>query len=92
MSELLDPITSLPTPFNMVVLIVLICSISGIVTAMVKQIGAYAQQRQDVVFKRELLDRGMSAEEVQQVVEARSPLNSKKPKKVHAQQYSASDA
>ena len=55
MSELLDPITSLPTPFNMIVLIVLIGAISGIITTIVKQFGAFAQQRQDLAFKRELI-------------------------------------
>jgi hypothetical protein len=92
MSELLDPITSLPTPFNMAALIVLICAISGIITTVVKQTGAYARERQDLAFKRELIDRGMSADEVQRVVEARTPSSLKKPKKAQAGQYFSSDA
>ena len=92
MSELLGPITSLPTPFNMIVLIVLIGAISGIVTTIVKQVGAYAQQRQDLSFKRELIDRGMSADEVQGVVEARTPSTSQKPTTVYGNQYFASEA
>jgi Na+-translocating ferredoxin:NAD+ oxidoreductase RnfG subunit len=92
MSQFLDQITRLPTPFNMVVLIVLIGAISGIITTLVKQIGALARQRQDLAFKRELIDRGMSAEEVQRVVESRSQPASSKPAAVHANQYFASEA
>jgi hypothetical protein len=92
MSQVLYQITSLPTPFNMIVLVVLIGAISGIITTVVKQTGAYARQRQDLVFKRELIDRGMSADEVRRVIEARSPSTSLKPTKVHAKQYFASDA
>jgi hypothetical protein len=71
MSELLQQIISLPTPFNMIVLIVLIGVAGGVITTIIKQAGAFAQQRQDQAFKRELIDRGMSADEVQRVVEAR---------------------
>ena len=91
MSELLHSVTNLPTPFNMIVLIVLISAAAGIVTAIVKQLGAYAQQRQDLLFKRELIDRGMSADEVQRVVESRSTPATQKPTVVHAQQYFASE-
>jgi hypothetical protein len=92
MFQLLDQITSLPTPFNMVVLIVLIGAISGVVTSIVKHLGAYAQQRQELAFKRELIDRGMSADEVQRVVESRGQPASQKPTEVHANQYFASEA
>jgi hypothetical protein len=79
MSQVLYQVTNLPTPFNMIVLVVLIGAISGIISTVVKQTGSYARLRQDFAFKRELIDRGMSADEVQRVVEARSPSTSKKP-------------
>jgi hypothetical protein len=91
MSEILSPITDLPTPFTMVVLIVLIGAISGVVTTLIKQICACAQQRQDLTFKREMIDRGMSADEVQRVVESRSSPACHRPTIVHANQYFGED-
>jgi hypothetical protein len=91
MVHFLDQIIGLPVPFNMVVLIVLIASVAGVIKTVVKQCGAFAQQRQDLAFKRELIDRGMSADEVQRVVEARIRPASKKQATVHANQYFASD-
>jgi hypothetical protein len=92
MTNFMHYITTLPTPFNMVVWIVLIGTVASVTTAIVKQLGAYAQQRQDLAFKRELIDRGMSADEVQRVVEARTPPASHAPTTVHANQYFAPEA
>jgi hypothetical protein len=36
MTETLDSITSIPAPFNMIVLVVLICSAAGVVTTLFK--------------------------------------------------------
>ena len=92
MAHFLDQIINLAVPFNMIVLIVLIGAVSGVITTIVKQCGAFAQQRQDLAFKRELIDRGMSADEVQRVVESRVQPTSRQPTTVHANQYIASEA
>ena len=73
MSEVLQSITGLPTPFNMVVLIVLIGSVAGVISTIVTQCRKYACHRQELEFKRDLLDRGMSADDISRVVRARSP-------------------
>ncbi len=69
----IDSIISIPPPFNMVVLIVLIGSIGGVVTSFITQIRKYASHRQELEFKRELLDRGMTAAEIVQVIQTKTP-------------------
>ena len=73
MSHLIDQILSLPTPFNMVVIIVAISIGAGIISSIAKQIRKYACLRYELDFKRDMIDRGMSAMEVEQLVAAKSP-------------------
>jgi hypothetical protein len=72
MTELLHSISDIPAPFNMVVWIVLICSLAGIITAAFKETRKYFCHRQEMEFKRELLDRGMTADEIDRVVRSRA--------------------
>jgi cell division protein FtsL len=72
MSSFIELMQSVPPPFNMVVYIMLIICGSGVITSIFKQVRKYACHRQELEFKREMLDRGMSVDEVEQVVRARS--------------------
>ena len=72
MSGFFQMMMAIPPPFNMIVLIVLICTIGGILTSAGKQIRKFACHRQELEFKRELLDRGLSADEVERVIKAKS--------------------
>jgi len=72
MNSFVELMRSVPPPFNMVVYIVLIVSGSSVLTSIVKQTRKYACHRQELQFKRELLDRGMPVDEVEQLVRARS--------------------
>ena len=54
----------------MVVLIVLIFAVAGVFSSITKQIRKYACHRQELEFKREMLDRGMTIEKIREVVEA----------------------
>jgi hypothetical protein len=72
MSDLIQHIFSLPAPFNMVVVIVAIVMVTGVITSIGKQIRKYACLRHELDFKRELVDRGMSADEIERIVKARS--------------------
>lgn len=71
MSDLIQHIFSLPVPFNMVVVIVALVMVSGIITSIGKQIRKYACLRHELEFKRELVDRGMTADEIEQIVKAK---------------------
>jgi len=73
MSELVDKIFQLQTPFNMVVIIVIVVMGAGIITGVAKQIRKYAGHRHELDFKRDMLDRGMSAEEIALVIETTAP-------------------
>jgi hypothetical protein len=64
MSSAIQSITSIPAPFNMIVLVVLIVTAGSLVGTIATQIRKWACHRQEIEFKRELLDRGMSVEEI----------------------------
>jgi hypothetical protein len=66
----LQSITSIPAPFNMIVLVVLLMVAGGMFTTLVQQLRKFACHRQELNFKRDLLDRGLTAEEIEQIVRA----------------------
>jgi hypothetical protein len=68
MSEFFRDIMSMESPFNMVVLIVLFGCVAGVLSTIVKQIRKYACHRHEMELKRELVERGLSAEEIQRIV------------------------
>jgi hypothetical protein len=72
MNQLFELINSLGMPFNLVAFIVLIGAVSSVITSVVKQIRKYFCHRQEIEFKREMLDRGMSTEEIESVIRAHS--------------------
>ncbi|MEO1087253.1 MAG: hypothetical protein AAFY88_23710 [Acidobacteriota bacterium] len=67
MASFVDGINQLGVPFSFVIWIVLICSAAGMVSAFAKELRKFACHRQDLAFKRELLDRGFEPGEVEQV-------------------------
>ncbi|MEM8944564.1 MAG: hypothetical protein AAGD11_05210 [Planctomycetota bacterium] len=72
MSSFVNLMQNVPPPFNMVVYIFLIIGIGSVLTSLMKQIRKYACHRQELDFKRELIDRGMDPDEIEQVVRARA--------------------
>ena len=66
----LQSITSIPAPFNMIVLVVFLVVVGGMFTTLVQQLRKFASHRLELNFKRDLLDRGMTAEEIEQIVRA----------------------
>ncbi|QEG38037.1 hypothetical protein [Bythopirellula goksoeyrii] len=72
MSYIQEFVNLLPIPFNFVLLLLLIVFGTGIITSTMKQIRKFACHRQELDFKREMIDRGMSVEEVERLVQASS--------------------
>jgi hypothetical protein len=70
MLELFHSIVDMPAPFNMIVLVVMFGCAAGVLTGIAAQIRNYACHRADIGFKRELIDRGLSAEEIEQITRA----------------------
>ena len=73
MSEFFQSIVSIPPPFNMVVFVVLIGSVVGVIGTIATQVRKYASDPADTQFKRDLVERGLSAEEIELIVAAKSP-------------------
>jgi hypothetical protein len=69
-TELFKTILTIPPPFNMVVMVVLIVFTAGIFTSLFKQIRKYACHRQEVELKRELVERGLSVDEIERILAA----------------------
>jgi hypothetical protein len=72
-SQFFQMIMSIPAPFNMVVLIVLFGCIAGIIKAIIKESRKYASHRHELELKRELVERGLSADEIERIIAARGP-------------------
>ena len=75
MGEFFRGIMSLPTPFNMVVVIVLIGCVTGVLTTIAKELRKYACHRQDLDLKRELVERGLPADEIERILAAKGPMS-----------------
>ena len=72
MGRFFDSIIDMPVPFNMVVLIVIICTVAGVITAIAKETRKYFCHRDEMEFKREMLDRGIDPQEIERVMRART--------------------
>ena len=75
MSDLLYSILNLQSPFNMIVLVVLIGSLAGVIGRIATQIRLFATHRSELNFKRDLVERGLGVDEIERVVAARSAKN-----------------
>ena len=60
----------LPLPFNFVILILVLIFGWLLLTTIIEEIGKFARHRQQVDLKRELLDRGLEADEIKTILEA----------------------
>jgi hypothetical protein len=73
MVDLFKAIIGIGVPFNMIVLIMLFGAVAGVLTGFATQIRKYTCHRQEIDFKRELVDRGLAADEIERIVNARIP-------------------
>jgi hypothetical protein len=69
--DLFQSIMSMGSPWNMIVLVVLITCTTGVFTSMFKQIRKYGCHRRDVDLKRDLVERGLSVDEIERIVAAK---------------------
>jgi hypothetical protein len=70
--DIFKGIVEIPAPFNMIVLIVLIVCGTGVITSLFKQIRKYGCHRRDVDLKRDLVERGLSVDEIERIVAAKA--------------------
>jgi hypothetical protein len=69
--ELFRSIMNMGPPWNMIVLVVLISCTTGVFTSLFKQIRKYGCYRRDIDLKRDLVERGLSVEEIERIVAAK---------------------
>jgi hypothetical protein len=72
MSDIFHSIVSMPSPFNMVVIVVMITCAAAVLKFIAMEARRYGCHRQDIDFKREMVDRGLSAEEIERILAAGS--------------------
>ncbi len=70
MISLFQSIVQMDAPFNMIVLIVLFSCIAGVISTIAKETRKFVCHREEMELKREMLDRGMEAGEIDQVLRA----------------------
>jgi hypothetical protein len=70
MTHVIDSIVGIQPPFNMIVLVALIGMIITLFGGAAKQFRHWACHRQELELKRELVERGLSADEIVKVIEA----------------------
>lgn len=75
--ELIDRIMSMGEPWHMIILVVLVGSVAGLLGTISKQIRKYACHRRDIDLKRELVERGLSVDEIERIVAAKGTAASK---------------
>lgn len=73
MSEIIKQIMSIGVPFNMIVLVVGIGSLCTLLGTLAMQVRIFANHRAEVQLKRELVERGLSVDEIERVIHAKSP-------------------
>jgi hypothetical protein len=75
MYQLFQSIMNMGSPWNMIVLVVLITCTTGVFTSLFKQIRKYGCYRRDIDLKRDLVERGLSVDEIERIVAAKSSAN-----------------
>ena len=74
MESIKELVNLLPIPFNFIIMLMAIIFGAGIITSLIKHIRKFACHRQDLVFKREMIDRGMSVEEIERLLQAKGSI------------------
>jgi hypothetical protein len=71
-SQALDTLLNFDSPGKFFVVLALIAAVAGTIITAVVQLSGYASHRADLNFKREMVERGLSVEEIERVLTAKS--------------------
>jgi hypothetical protein len=75
MSQLVELFKGIGSPWNMIVLVMLISCMASVLKTIAKQSRAYGSHRAEMNLKREMVERGLSAEEIERIIAAKSANN-----------------
>jgi hypothetical protein len=71
-SQALDTLLNFDSPAKFFVVLAVIGSVAATIITVVVQLSRYASHRADLNFKREMVERGLSVEEIERVLAAKS--------------------
>lgn len=70
--HLIDSVFAIPTPFNFLLMVAMVVATTFVASVAAVQFRQYCSHRDEVELKRELVARGMSAQEIVTVIGARA--------------------
>jgi hypothetical protein len=71
MSQFVELVRHMGVPFSTGVVIFLIIGLTSVLGALIAVVGTVVRHRQGIQFKRELLDRGMTIDEIERLIRSR---------------------
>ena len=71
MVELVKAIAGMPIPFNFLVFGIIFGCVFVTIAVVATEVCKYASHRQDIAFKQEMVERGLSVEEIERIVKVR---------------------
>jgi hypothetical protein len=83
-TQLIELIRGMGVPFSTAIVIVLFICLTSLVVLIAGMIEAFVRHRLDLRFKREMLDRGMSVDEIEQLLGAVKKNNDVKETELHS--------
>ena len=60
------------SPFTMIVNVVFVMVVGGVINTIVGHVRRFGQHQQELDFKREMVERGLSVEEIERLMQMRS--------------------
>ena len=70
MYEMIKAVFEIQTPFNMIIVCTALVMVTGAIGAIAMEVRKFATHRMDLGLKREMIEQGMSAEEIESVFQA----------------------
>ncbi|MEQ8209222.1 MAG: hypothetical protein RH917_05270 [Lacipirellulaceae bacterium] len=70
MSEMLKTAVEVPIPFNMIIILGSLFFVVAAIVGVAKEVQKFASHRVSTDFKREMIDQGMSVDEIERILAA----------------------
>jgi hypothetical protein len=72
MHDLVQSLSNSNSPFAMIIVLGTLGILAGVVTTIVKEARKFACHRADAILKRDLVERGLSVDEIERILAAKS--------------------
>ena len=81
MYEMIKAALEIPIPFNMIIICTALLLVPATIAVIAIEVRKFATHRMDLDIKREMIDQGMSVEEIERVIQAGGELTRSKKTK-----------